>query len=222
MKKRSGRSAPASDAARDLATEQRILAAARTVFIRRGTSGARMREIAEEAGVNQALLHYYYRSKDRLAEAVFQQAARGLLPPVVAVLGSDQTLEEKVERVVDHELRALLENPFLPGYILSEINHHPDRARQLVETIMSERVEGFAPRVFEVLAVQIAERVKSGTMRAITPDQFVMNLLSLCIFPFAARPMFCTLLGLDPDGFAALIERRRQELAPFFLAALRP
>ncbi|HEU4828432.1 MAG TPA: helix-turn-helix domain-containing protein [Gemmatimonadales bacterium] len=213
---------PASSPSRDVATEERILEAARTVFIRRGTAGARMREIAQEAGVNQALLHYYFRSKANLAEAVFQQAARRLFPPVIALLGSDASLDEKVERVVEHELRVLLANPFLPGYVLAELNQDPDRARQLVEAMMGTRVEGFAPQVFAKLAAQIAERVAAGTMRPITADQFAMNLISLCVFPFAARPMFCALLQLDADGFAGMIQRRKETLVSFFLGALRP
>jgi TetR/AcrR family transcriptional regulator len=115
-----------------------------------------------------------------------------------------------------------MENPFLPGYVLAELNQHPERARHLVEALMGTRVEGFAPQVFARLAAQIDEQVAAGTMRPISADQFVMNLLSLCVFPFAARPMFCAVLQLDADGFAAMIERRRMALAPFFLAALKP
>jgi AcrR family transcriptional regulator len=181
-----------------------------------------MREIADEAGVNQALLHYYFRSKDFLAEAVFQQAARRLFPPVIALLGSEASLEEKVERVVEHELRVLLENPFLPGYVLAELNQNADRASQLVSALMGTPVESFAPPVFARLAAQIDEQVAAGAMRPISADQFVMNLVSLCVFPFAARPMFCALLQLDARGFTEMIARRRETLAPFFLAALRP
>ncbi|MGE5927342.1 MAG: TetR family transcriptional regulator [Gemmatimonadota bacterium] len=221
-RKPSRRPRPAESPQRDVATETRILEAARRVFIRRGTAGARMREIAEEAGVNQALLHYYFRSKGFLAEAVFQQAARRLFPPVIALLGSEAPLEEKVERVVEHELRILLENPFLPGYVLAELNQNPDRAAQLVTALMGTPVESFAPPVFARLAAQIEDAVAAGAMRPISADQFVMNLVSLCVFPFAARPMFCALLQLDARGFADMIERRRKTLVPFFLAALRP
>src|SRR6476659_7741570 len=84
----------------DLHTEQRILDAARTVFIRHGTAGARMQEIALEAGVNQALLHYYFRSKERLAQAVFQQLAQRLFPALIETLASDLSLDEKIERLV--------------------------------------------------------------------------------------------------------------------------
>src|SRR5258706_11349053 len=120
-----------SSQSRDRDTERRILHAAHAVFVRRGTAGARTQEIARQAGVNSALLHYYFRTKDRLAAAVFQRAASQLLPAVIGVLGSDAALEEKVAQVVEIELRQLTKTPYLPGYILSELTHHPERATQL-------------------------------------------------------------------------------------------
>src|SRR5918992_4628251 len=120
MTKPSGR---AAEPGLDLDTEQRILEAARVVFIRRGTAGARMQEIAAEAGVNQALLHYYFRSKERLAEAVFGQVAGRILPTVFGILSSDVAIEDKVERIVGVYLDSFSRSPFLPGYILSELHH---------------------------------------------------------------------------------------------------
>src|SRR5437762_13767076 len=96
---------------RDGDTEQRILDAAHAVFLRRGTAGARTQEIAKEAGVNSALLHYYFRTKERLAAAVFQRAASQLMPAVIGILASDANLEEKVRQVIDVELRQLLATP---------------------------------------------------------------------------------------------------------------
>lgn len=203
-------------------TEHRILDAAHTVFLRRGTAGARMQEIADEAGVNKALLHYYFRAKDRLAQAVFQLAAQQLFPSVLATLASEDSLEEKVARVVQLELDHLSKRPYLPGYILSELHHHPDRMRQLLTTVIGVPMEEVRRRLLTTLRRQIDEGVRAGTMRRIAPEQFMLNLLSLCIFPFAARPMIMAMLGLDPAGFDQLIDRRRKELVPFFLGALRP
>jgi TetR/AcrR family transcriptional regulator len=207
---------------RDRDTEQRILDAAHAVFLRRGTAGARTQEIAKEAGVNSALLHYYFRSKERLADAVFQRAAGELLPTVIRILGSDAELETKVEQVVDVELRQLLKTPYLPGYILSELAHHPERVRQLFSTVTGMTPSEIGARVFKVLGAQINARVRAGRMHPIAPEQLAVNLLALCVFPFAARPMVMALLGLDQAGFNQFIERRRKELAPFFLRALRP
>jgi AcrR family transcriptional regulator len=208
--------------ARDERTEERILAAAHAVFVRRGTAGARMQEIAHEAAVNQALLHYYFRNKERLAEAVFRRAAGELLPRVIEVLASDAALENKVARVVELELDHLLRTPFLPGYLISELHHHPERVPQLISAITGLSPGDISSKVFAKLRSQIGARVEAGTLHAITPDQFIVNLLALCVFPFAARPMLMALLGIDREGFERFIGRRRAELSPFFLRALRP
>jgi AcrR family transcriptional regulator len=203
-------------------TEDRILDAAHAVFLRRGTAGARMQEIADEAGVNKALLHYYFRSKERLAGAVFTRAARRLLPPVLEMLSSDASIEDKVRRIVEHELDVLSETPDLPGYVLSEMHHHPERFEHMIATLGGIRPAEFAPRVLGRLAAQIDERVRAGTMRPIAPEQFVVNLVALCIYPFAARPLITVFLGRGSEGFDGLIEERRRSLAEFFLNALRP
>src|SRR5262249_2664360 len=133
MKRAKRRTRPAR--ARDGRTEERILHAAHAIFLRRGTAGARMQEIAAEAGVNQALLHYYFRSKDRLARAAFERAAAQLLPAVLDVLTSEASLEDKVARIVELELGHLSRAPYLPGYIISEITHHPARVPELVAAL---------------------------------------------------------------------------------------
>jgi TetR/AcrR family transcriptional regulator len=206
----------------DQDTERRILDAAHAVFMRRGTAGARMQEIADEAGVNKALLHYYFRSKERLAEAIFERAAKRLLPPMLVIMGSDAPIEQKVERVVAHYLEALSSAPFLPGYMMSELHHHPERVQRLVTIATGGPAEGFAAQALRKVGLQIEERVRAGTMRPIEAGQFAANLMSLCIFPFAARPMLKVAFGWDQEAFESFIRARRTELPGFFLNALRP
>jgi AcrR family transcriptional regulator len=208
----------------DRETEQRILDAARTVFIRRGTAGARMQEIAAEAGVNQALLHYYFRTKERLSGAVFQQMASRLFPALIHTLSADSSIEEKIDTLVALYLENLSRNPFLPGYLLSELHHHPERLPQLLAAATRGESEprSVLPRAFKKLGEQINERVKAGTMRPIAAEQFAVNLISLCVFPFAARPMLSIVFGMDDAAFARFIERRKTELPAFLRNALRP
>ena len=203
-------------------TERRILEAARTVFVRHGTAGARMQEIAREAGVNQALLHYYFRSKERLAAAVFQLAAGRMLPALVEALGSDLPLEEKCDRVIGLYIANLAANPFLAAYLISELHHHPERAAQLLGGAIGADPGRVVPPVIEKLRLQIEEGVSAGRIRSITPQQLVVNLVSLCVFPFAARPMLSVILGLDDKSFPQFIETRKTELPAFFHHALRP
>ena len=208
--------------ARDGDTRQRILDAAHAVFVRRGTAGARMQEIAAEAGVNQALLHYYFGSKEGLSKAAFERAASQFMPAVIRVLTSDAPLDAKAARIVELEIDHLARAPYLPGYIISEVTHHPERARQLIAAVTGHTPEEVGPHVLAMLKKQIEARVRRGAMRPIAPEQFIVNLMALCIFPFAARPMIQAMLGMDQRDFDHFIARRRRDLTAFFLGALRP
>ena len=203
-------------------TEQRILEAARRVFIRGGTAGARMQEIAAEAGVNQALLHYYFRSKERLSAAVFGQVASRLFPSLIQILGADAPLEAKINRIIEAYLDTFSRHPFLPGYLLSEMHHHPERVAQMLATATGGDPRTDIARVFETVSRQIKKEVKAKRMRPIAAEQFVVNLISLCIFPFAARPMLGFMLGMDAAAFARFIDERKRQLPNFFHSALQP
>ena len=203
-------------------TEAKILEAARSVFIRRGTSGARMQEIAAEAGVNQALLHYYFRSKDQLGAAVFAQMASRLFPALLQTLSSDMSLHAKIDEIIAIYHENLTRNPFLPGYVLSELHHHPERIQMVLGKVGGgDPRQALAP-VFLRLNEQITAEVSAGRMRPITAREFVVNLVSLCIFPFAARPMLSMMLGLDDEAFPTFIAERQRTLAAFYKNALRP
>ena len=207
---------------RDGDAERRILDAAHRVFLRSGTAGARTQEIAAEAGVNSALLHYYFRSKERLAAAVFHRAAGELFPVVAGILLSDVSLEDKVRQVIAVELDRLSCTPYLPAYIISELAYHPERIHQLLAALTGERPGALGQTVLTTIQAQIRSDVRNGRMRPIRAEQFLVNLLSLCIFPFAAQPMLAALLGLDGERFSRFIHDRKRELPEFFMKALRP
>jgi AcrR family transcriptional regulator len=207
---------------RDGETEKRILEAAQKIFVRRGTAGARMQEIAEEAGVNQALLHYYFRSKDRLAQAAFRDVAGRMVPSLVRIFTSSDRIELKVEQFVHLYIDTVRKTPFIPGYIVSELHFNPERLTTLAAEIAGAHpasvMQSFLPR----LGAQIAERVAAGEMRPIAPDQFLLNLLALSVFPFIARPIMRIVLGQDDAEFNRFLDERRATLPAFILNALRP
>lgn len=208
---------------RDVDTETRILDAAHIVFLRGGTAGARMQEIADEAKVNKALLHYYFRSKERLAAAVFERVARGLFARLGMVAVANVDLETKIRHIIATYLDEFSRTPYAPGYVICEMNQNPDRAAQLLTMIGAPTADGTPAVPFlGALAAQIQERVASGQMRPISPRQFVANLVSLCVFPFAARPMLCVVFRMDDAGFSEFIEERKATLPDLFLKSLRP
>jgi TetR/AcrR family transcriptional regulator len=208
--------------AKDGDTERRILDAARNVFIKRGTSGARMQEIAEEAAVNQALLHYYFRSKERLSEAVFAETAGRMIPAILGILGSEASIDEKIDRVVETYIDTMSRSPFLPGYIISELHHHPERIPKLIGSLTGRSLSATIGPVLEKLDKQLASEARKKQIRRISAQQFLVNLLSLCVFPFAARPMLRAAFDLDDDGFARMMALRRKELPQFIRHALAP
>jgi AcrR family transcriptional regulator len=195
----------------------RILDAADFVFVRRGVDGARMQEIADRAGVNKALLHYYFRSKANLARAVWLRIASSFVPGIFEMLSSDLSLEEKIDRFVDSYHSILTRHPYLLAYVVAEAARRP----ALVEDFYSPERRLAARRMIGTLRRQIDERVKGKNMAPVSAEQFFVTLLSSCLFPFAARPMLSEILGLGSSELKRFLERRRKELPAFLKRALQ-
>lgn len=194
--------------------EQKILAAARKVFTRKGMAGARMQEIADEAGINKALLHYYFRDKDKLFEAIFMDEAQKFFPKINAIFESDNPLFEKIEKFVNEYIDEMQENPYLPWFVLNEINRDP-------EQFMSKMLgDGNRPKPAKFLE-QIEKDIRKGTIKRIQPVHLLMNLLSMTIFPFVARPMITRNLHLSESQFRNAMEERKKEIPRFIIDSIR-
>lgn len=198
-----------------LDTRDRILAAAHAVFLRSGTARATTQEIAHEAGVNKALLHYYFGTKEALAREVFTDAQRTLFPRLFAILGDpERAIEQKVRDVVEFEIDFLTERPYLPGFIAAEMHTHPERMAALMTRMGTPPVDA--------LQQQLDAAHAAGRMRQMDARQFVVSLLASIVFPFVMRPALEKFV-LGRDGtFRQFITERRRTLADFFLAGLRP
>lgn len=196
-------------------TENAILKAAHKVFLRKGTRGALLKDIAQEADVNRALLHYYFRNEDTLSRAAFEQAAADMFPHVQEVLSSNAPIEEKVKTVASTYIDFFRANPYLPGYVIGEVNCSPERVRQMFESVG-------APLPLEIVQAQLDERVRTGTLRPISAESFFVNLFSLCVTPFVCRPIIETALDMRDERYEDFIRARKEEIPHFFLNALRP
>lgn len=197
-------------------TESRILGAAQAVFVREGTPAARLKDIAEEADVNQALLHYYYRDKKTLADTVFEKVASEFFPQLQAILNADQTVEEKVRTFVPKYIDLVQENPYLPSYIVGELNRNPLKLKNRIQSL------DLAPfEQLDALDRQLRRRAEEGTLRSLSAEQFVVNLVSLCVFPFIARSLLEAAMGMEREEFGDLLEERKETVPQFFLNAIR-
>lgn len=197
----------------DKNTEETILEAAKRVFFSKGLFGARMQEIANDAGINKSLLHYYYRSKQLLFEAVFKQAFGLMAPRINTVLNSELELEEKIKSLTHNFISFVIKHPYLPTFVIQELNSNPD----FVATLINEK--NF-PNI-AVFKKQVDELVAAGKIKPINPDQLFINVLSLTIFPFIASPLLKGFTRLDEEAYGKLLEERKTEVSEFIINAIK-
>ena len=201
-------------------TEDQILNAAHEVFLRKGLDGARMQEIADEAGINKSLLHYYYRSKQKLFEKVFNLAFKQFFPIIQANLISDKPIFEKIEMFVEAYYELLQRNPYIPAFVIHEINRNADNVAGVFKTIFQENNLEM-DQLFEGLNKQIQKEVERGNIIKIDSKQLVVNMLSLCIFPFVAKPIIKGILLENNElAFKDFIEDRKRTLSQFIINAI--
>jgi AcrR family transcriptional regulator len=194
-----------------LNTEQTILEAAKKVFLQKGLKGATTQEIANEAGVNKALLHYYFRSKESLYLAVFADTIKTNLPSIIGILIARQPVATTVCRFVSAYFELLSSNLYLANFLIMDLQQNPERAMGLFTQIDPRRL-------FRILNAKLH---REGIYH-IAAEHLMVNMVSLCFFPFLVRPIIGgVLFRNDEAAKIAFIEQRKQIVIDFVLNALK-
>ncbi len=192
----------------DLSTEEKIKEAARKVFTQKGYAATRTRDIAEEAGINLALLNYYFRSKEKLFEIVILEKMQLLMGKIAPILMDEGTsIEEKVQQAAHHYIDTLINNPDIPLFVLGEIKNNPEKFAALV-TAKTKIVESAFYR-------QLQERRPD-----VNPLQFIFNLLGLIVFPFIGKPILQVVTGVESETIITLMNERKTLIKIWFAAML--
>ena len=194
-------------------TEQQILEAAKNVFQAKGMDGARMQEIADEAGINKAMLHYYYRSKEILFEAVFKSAFLLLAPQLNAILNDDSSIEEKIKNFTFNYVSFMMKHPYLPNFIIQELNRKEDFIIKLKENTSFPNLDKFK--------LKIESEVSQGILNPIEADQLFVNIIALNIFPFLGKPLIKAFGNKDEKAFQEFVESRKTEVANFIINSIK-
>lgn len=195
-------------------TEEIIKRSAREVFIQKGLDGARMQDIADRAGINKALLHYYFRSKEKLFEIIFEEERKKFLSNITQILKSEFSIFQKIEMIVEKQIDNMTATPYLPNFIIGEIVKRPELLWKKIETngsidILSEFIK------------EVNKEVKKGTIRNITGEQLFMNILCLDIFPFVGKALFEKMLGFNEEQYLKMMNKRKKEVAAFIINAIK-
>jgi TetR/AcrR family transcriptional regulator len=194
-------------------TEKTILDAAKKVFLARGFDGARMQQIADEAKINKSLVHYYFRSKDKLFNAIFAEAFGQFIPKVAETMASDKDIFEKIRVFTETYIEMFIKNPHIPTFVLHEINRNPER---IVGFFKESNID---PSQF---AASIINEIQKGTIKAVNPLHLIINMISMCVFPFAAKPILKGFIfNNDEEMYMSFIEERKKEVSEFIINSIK-
>jgi AcrR family transcriptional regulator len=193
--------------------ETLILDAARKVFVEKGPVNARMQDIADEADITPSLLHYYYRKRDALYEAVVEQEIRRLIPAQLEILTSNQPVAEKLSDFARGVIDFHASNPHHAAFVAFEAHYNDNHLKKMGEA--------FKHLDLSVMQTQLDERAAAGDEVPTDARQLLMHVLSLCIFPFIAQPIFQSIYDMEDEAYQAMMEKRKEEVPLLIQLALR-
>lgn len=190
---------------KDATTEEKIKTAAKKVFYKKGFTATRTRDIAEEAGLNLALLNYYFRSKAKLFEIIMTETFVGFIDSIKIILNDEKTsLEQKVEVIAERYIDFIIKEPEIPVFILTEIRNNPEGLlkRLPIREIINE----------SVFIKQFLTAVEKKEITESNPLHFLMNILGLVVFPFIAKPIIMGSRNLETEAFNDLMRERKKKI----------
>jgi len=196
----------------DASTRDRLLDIASEVFHQKGLSGARMQEIADAAGINKAMLHYYFKSKEQLFDTVFQQALGQFLSGIAQALTSDAPLRQKVEQYVTYTTEALLHKPAVAAFIAHELQQHPER--------LATRFADQSLINLDNLRQQLLTTGQPRFQATNTAEHFFADMVALCVYPVLAQPLLRRLMQHTESQYQAFLRERQAHITQILLGQL--
>lgn len=197
--------------------EKAIIEAATRLFLEKGFTATSTTEIAKEAGCNQALVHYYFRTKERLFEAVFAEKFQLFTSNILQINQGDYSFEEKLRLKIESHFDMLLENPKLPLLIAYEMNTNPKRLAS-----MKKKLGDLPAVVFGTFQTELDVEIEKGNIRETKVIDLIFNILALNISAFIIGPIMKSFVGLSDEEFHQLLLHRRSENADTIIKSLRP
>ncbi|MEI7500291.1 MAG: TetR/AcrR family transcriptional regulator [Bacteroidota bacterium] len=201
----------------DNTTEQIILETAEKLFLEKGFALASTTEIARIAGCNQALVHYYFRTKERLFEAVFENNAERFVSLFFQNVQENVSFEEKIRKKIEMQYDFLKANPKLPFLFFNELNTNPHRLN-----LLKEKIGDLPKSYFIQLENELRIEIEKGVIRPMTAIDLMLTILSLNLVLFLSTPVLKVLTGMTETEFHNLIENRKRENITVILKSLRP
>ncbi len=195
-------------------TEKKIFDAATELFLEKGVDRTSVREIATKAGINLALMNYYFRSKENLFSSIFSQLVKTNSEELIRILNSDLELNEKIRQYVSVYIDMLSENPLLVSFVMAILHRSRER---ITEMKVISSLYGT-----DIFRQQVLEEGKKGNIRRTDPSQLFVDMMSLIAFPFAIKMLVMDKNNYTEPDFQAFLEERKTRIPEMLIDSMRP
>ena len=198
--------------------EQTILEVAERLFLEKGFAMTSTTEIAKEVGCNQALVHYYFRTKDNLFNVIFEQRFKDFFQGLFEIrnLGT-LSFKDKLKYIIESHFDLLVKNPKMPALILNELSRQPDQIK-----ILREKLHLIPEKLFAELNEELQAEIGRGKIRKINLLDLLISMLSLNISLFIMMPVVENILQWNDTQKEFMIAHRRSENVDLILNSIRP
>ena len=183
-------------------TETLIKETAKRVFFQKGLLNATTQQIADEAGVNRALIHYYFRSRDQLFKAVLEEAVNESRNKVDSIFNSDESFKVKISKYLDVFIDRNAEFPYMQNFIITEIMSDPEK--------MKEHFSRKRNHMLKHIVAPLKKEIENGNMKPIDPEHFIVNMMSMCSYPLVAKPFIQNMFSYDDKMYRKFLKERKQ------------
>jgi len=188
--------------AEEAQTEKLIKEKAKILFFQKGFLDATTQEIADEAGVNRALIHYYFRSRELMLDILLDETLMEKKERVRSILNADLPFQEKIARYIDAIVDYGLTYPYLENFIISETARHPDKIREFCS---KDKIKSS-----DLIREDLAAEIKKKKILPISPEHFMVNLSALCNYPLLAKSVLKTIHGMTDATYRKFLIERKQ------------
>lgn len=199
-------------AKKSLSTKEKLLQAATELFLKKGVDRVGVREIAAKAGINLSLMNYYFQSKEKLLEHIFENIIIAKASHLKDILDSNTPLEDKIRNYSASYIDLLIENPLLVPFFMTILHRNPDKiiAMQSSRSLYNS----------EIFCNQIETEAKLGKIKPIDPEQLYISMISLIIFPFAIKDLIADRNNFSKAQFKEFVLNRKDIVANLLLQCI--
>ncbi|MDX9846198.1 MAG: TetR/AcrR family transcriptional regulator [Tenuifilaceae bacterium] len=194
-------------------TKQKILTTATELFLKKGVDRVGVREIATKAGINLSLMNYYFQSKEKLFETIFDTLVKDRALSVREILESDLPVNEKLRDYTHAYIDMLLEKPILVSFVLSVIHRNPEKIKGMSSVLALYNSVKFCE--------QLATEAEAGRTKKVDPEQLYISLISLILFPFAIKELITDRNSFTPDQYFDFIKARKEHISDVMVSYLK-